>query len=86
MHRLHAVLGGTTFEMRSDGDIAIFAEDVRAKLVLGDDIKQLPPLSDLRIASLPMHTRTTKGWPARSVRIPPPSLTSESQKVKKSEI
>ena len=37
------VLGGTTFEMRSDGDIAIFAEDVRAKLVLGDDIKQLPP-------------------------------------------
>ena len=29
--------------MRSDADIAIFAEDVRAKLVLGDDIKQLPP-------------------------------------------
>ena len=37
------VMGGTTFELRSDRDIAIFAEDVRAKLVLGDDIKQLPP-------------------------------------------
>ena len=36
-------MGGTTFELRSDRDIAIFAEDVRAKLVLGDDIKQLPP-------------------------------------------
>ena len=33
------VMGGTTFELRSDRDIAIFAEDVRAKLVLGDDIK-----------------------------------------------
>ena len=36
-------MGGTTFELRSDRDIAIFAEDVRAKLVLGDDIKQLQP-------------------------------------------
>ena len=36
------LMGGTTFELRSDGDIAIFPEDVRAKLALGGDIKQLP--------------------------------------------
>ena len=36
------LMGGTTFELRSDCDIAIFPEDVRAKLALGGDIKQLP--------------------------------------------
>ena len=62
------VLGGTTFELRRQKDIFIFAEDVRTKLVLGEHehIKQLPPPTTRATRSNPHYPRFTVSSAAHS--------------------